>query len=722
MKIQHPPNHQSGIVSLRVLAVVVLLCGFTLLLYAADPGSIDPAWWTTQNVVQTGTGSVNNYAAANQGQVKNMAAGAVAEFDLDLPGGAGQPLHLLISGWVSGSASANNYAAINLGQLKMVAQPFYDRLISLGYATQYPWTGAANPNDYAVANIGQVKNLFSFDPAHFPQITDPPIQTVYVGSSFNGSITATNTPTGFNATGLPQGLSIDTTTGTISGSVLSSGTGLYNVTLSAFNSSGTSTDVVVFDVLAPSGAAPVITSDTYAIATVGSAFAYQITGSFNPASFSATGTGGGSLPQGLSVDAVGGLISGTVETSGTYGMLLGAYNGAGSGIAHLTLAVTDIPVGGGPPPAVTTGTVSGTVGQSFSYNIVASYSPTSYTAGAFPAGLSLNTSTGLISGNVDGTPGVYFTVIGASNANGTSTQPLKIVISGSTPQITSPLIANGMCGLEFVYAIKANNNPVGFGCGALPAGLHFDPVAGAISGSISNAATTGTFPVVVSATDANGNVASGTLNIVISAAQPVITSATSSTAMVGVLYAFPVDAANGPATYSASNLPPGLELNPNTGDIMGIPTTPGVYSGSLYAVASGQTSSGTGASPFVLTVANVNKGPAIPTITSPWIMYGVNGQPFSGTVTAAFSPTGFEATGLPSGLSINQTSGVISGSPSGVGTYVVTLTASNSVDTATSQMIYVVESATSTVPATVQLQAGISPTSSYQSTFRHDFE
>jgi uncharacterized repeat protein (TIGR02543 family) len=47
------------------------------------------------------------------------------------------------------------------------------------------------------------------------------------------------------------------------------------------------------------------------------------------------------------------------------------------------------------------------------------------------------------------------------------------------------------------------------------------------------------------------------------------------------------------------------------------------------------------------------------------------------TITAANSPASFNATGLPAGLSINTTTGVISGTPTAVGTFTVTISATN---------------------------------------------
>jgi alpha-tubulin suppressor-like RCC1 family protein len=122
-----------------------------------------PNWWSQRGVLNPNA-SPDDYAWANQGQLKNIATAAVAEFDEHLPGGAGDTLHSLVNGWNQPNAQRNDFAPVNLGQLKNAVRSFYDRLIAIGYADTYPWTGAPNPpDDFAIANIGQVKNLFSFD-------------------------------------------------------------------------------------------------------------------------------------------------------------------------------------------------------------------------------------------------------------------------------------------------------------------------------------------------------------------------------------------------------------------------------------------------------------------------------------------------------------------------------------------------------------------------------
>lgn len=77
---------------------------------------------------------------------------------------------------------------------------------------------------------------------------------------------------------------------------------------------------------------------------------------------------------------------------------------------------------------------SSIVGNTFSYSIVASNSPTSYNATGLPAGLSINTSTGVITG-APTVVGTSSATINATNSYGTSSAPLTLTIS---PRLPSP--------------------------------------------------------------------------------------------------------------------------------------------------------------------------------------------------------------------------------------------------------------------------------------------
>ena len=178
-------------------------------------------------------------------------------------------------------------------------------------------------------------------------------------------------------------------------------------------------------------AAPVISSASTASGTVGSAFSYQITATNTPTSYGATG-----LPAGLSVNSGNGLISGTPTTAATSTVTLSASNSGGTGSASLTLTIAAAPI---PAPVITSATTaSGTVGSAFSYQITATNSPTSYGATGLPAGLSVNSGNGLISGTPT-TAATSRVTLSATNSGGTGNATLTLTINPATSSnCTSP--------------------------------------------------------------------------------------------------------------------------------------------------------------------------------------------------------------------------------------------------------------------------------------------
>ena len=72
-----------------------------------------------------------------------------------------------------------------------------------------------------------------------------------MGQSFSYQIAANNSPTSFNATGLPAGLTVSTSTGLISGTPSAAGTS--TVTISAINSAGTGTGTVTVTISSGGG-------------------------------------------------------------------------------------------------------------------------------------------------------------------------------------------------------------------------------------------------------------------------------------------------------------------------------------------------------------------------------------------------------------------------------------------------------------------------------------
>jgi chitodextrinase len=100
-----------------------------------------------------------------------------------------------------------------------------------------------------------------------PVITSPLTltATANVALSPTYTITADNSPTSYDASGLPAGLSVDTTTGVISGTPTTTGT--TNVTLSAINAAGTGSATLVITVNPPGGDTAPPTAPTSLVAS-----------------------------------------------------------------------------------------------------------------------------------------------------------------------------------------------------------------------------------------------------------------------------------------------------------------------------------------------------------------------------------------------------------------------------------------------------------------------
>lgn len=463
-------------------------------------------------------------------------------------------------------------------------------------------------------------------------------------------------PTSYNATGLPPGLSINTSTGAISGTPTTAGN--YSVTISATNSSGTGTATLPINIALST---PVITSSLTKTGATGTAFSYSITANSSPTSYNATG-----LPSGLTINTTTGVISGTPTANGTTSVTISATNATGTGTATLTINISLS------APIITSSlTASGATGVAFSgYTITATNSPTSYNATGLPPGLSINTSTGAITGTPT-TNGTYNVSISATNATATDTQTLVFTISLSAPSINSSLTASGATGVAFGgYTITATNSPTSFNATGLPNGLTINTSTGVISGTPT---LNGTYNVSISATNATAT-DSKTLVMTIALSAPSITSTLTASGATGVAFGgYTITASNFPTSFGASSLPPGLSINTSTGVISGTPTLNGTFNTTI--TATNATASDTKTLVFTISLS-------APAITSASTANGTTGSAFSYQITASNLPTSYAASGLPSGVSVNTGTGLISGTPTAGGTYSASISATNATATA----------------------------------------
>ncbi|MES2923611.1 MAG: discoidin domain-containing protein [Verrucomicrobiota bacterium] len=470
-------------------------------------------------------------------------------------------------------------------------------------------------------------------------------------------------------------------------------------------------------------APPEIDSALTKVGVVSAPLTYQITAINIPTSFGAS-----NLPANLSLNSTTGVISGTPTVAGTFNTTITASNANGIDTETLVFTIT-----AGPPPSITSPlVVSAAVNTPFSYTILAANNPASFGATGLPSGFSINPSTGVISGTATAT-GTSTVTITATNANGTDTEALNI-----------SFIAN----LSVGRATQSSANPLSPGSAAVDLdfnGSRWESIHGVDPQWITidlgttkaihkvvlkwEAAAAANYKIQV-ANDSNGpwtdmvTVVGNTTYADIkiydnlnftgryvrmygetrmspygyslynfevwgtdyedTAQPPSITSPLTANGLINTAFNYQIAATRSPSSYNATGLPLNLSINTTTGLISGTPTSPS--SGNVTITATN--AYGTDTETLALTIST---GPR-PAITSPLTASGTINMPFSYTIAATNTPTGFTATGLPANLSINTSTGIISGTPTAPSSGNVTITATNAHGTDTETLVLTIAS------------------------------
>ncbi|HEV3298088.1 MAG TPA: malectin domain-containing carbohydrate-binding protein [Planctomycetaceae bacterium] len=271
-------------------------------------------------------------------------------------------------------------------------------------------------------------------------------------------------------------------------------------------------------------------------------------------------------------------------------------------------------------------------------------------------------------------------------AGPTDSQPVTFVIA-QAPAITSPNKVSFAVGVNSSFTLTATGYPApsfAITAGALPSGVTLTP-AGILSGTPS-AGTAKSYPLTITANNGFGQAATQTFTLTVTAAgsAPKITSAKSATFTAGIAGSFQVKFAGSPTPVlgETGSLPGGLTFNAATGVLSGTPAAGTGGKSTLTFTASNGV--GTAASQtFTLTV---DQAAAITSANAATFVAGKSGK-FTVTATGYPKPTWSEAGTLPSGVTFNTSTGVLSGTPAAGtgGTYSLTFTATNGVGTAASQ-------------------------------------
>ncbi|MBQ9581879.1 MAG: putative Ig domain-containing protein, partial [Synergistaceae bacterium] len=355
---------------------------------------------------------------------------------------------------------------------------------------------------------GYVTKAFSItikDTTVKPVITTSSLAGGTVKTAYKANLAASGTTplTWSRVSGtLPTGLSLNTSSGLISGTPSKAGT--FTFTVRATNSAGYSNKA--FSITIKDAAVkPVITTSSLAGGTVKTAYKANLAASgTTPLTWSRVS---GTLPTGLSLNSSSGVISGTPSKAGTFTFTVRATNAAGYSNKAFSVTIKEAVV----KPVITTSSLAGgKVGTRYSASLAASGTKPltwSIASGSLPTGLSLNRSTGAISG----TPtkaGTFTFTVRAANSAGYSNKAFRITVQANAikPNITTSSLAAGKLKKSYSARIAVTGTtPItwSFYSGSLPTGLSFNTSTGVISGTPTRA---GSFSFRIKAANAGGQV------------------------------------------------------------------------------------------------------------------------------------------------------------------------------------------------------------------------
>ena len=230
---------------------------------------------------------------------------------------------------------------------------------------------------------------------------------------------------------------------------------------------------------------------------------------------------------------------------------------------------------------------SGQTGAAYSTALAATGGVSPYTwsltSGTLPAGLTLNASTGAITGTpsaaVANIP-LTFKVTDSSSPALTQAANLTLTISPASLVISTSSLPNGQTGVAYSATLAASGGASPYAwsltSGTLPAGLTLNASTGAITGTPS--AAVASTPLAFKVTDSSSPALTQTANLTltISPASLVISTSSLPNGQTGAAYSATLVAAGGvsPYTWSLTSgiLPAGLTLNASTGAITGTPS------------------------------------------------------------------------------------------------------------------------------------------------------
>jgi hypothetical protein len=528
-----------------------------------------------------------------------------------------------------------------------------------------------------------------------PAITAPVINTAETLSSGFGlreykdtvKLTAGTNPHFEIASGaLPAGLTLNATTGVISG-IIGAVTGTQNYAFEVKASNSAYSDTESFSIAVTEIIPPVITTTSLPTGYLTIPYSEQIlhTGGQPSVKFSISD---GTLPAGLTLEE-NGVLHGTPTTVQTETFKVRAETEGEYAYQTYTVSIQVTALNPGLPVFVTASLVTAQENVAYPETTIeitgSAYINVQYDPSTFPTGITFDPSTRKILGMpIQGSAGSYSLHLWAKNPATKPTDPagpdsvgilLSLdVLAANVPMFTTPSsLPPAAKDIPYSEPIETTDPAATLAVsGLVPNGFTLD----AQDNFTGTPTTAGTYTFQITATNADGSTQQNfTLDVQPPSPAPLIDppAATLPEATVGVTYTgYTFTAVNNPSSWNWGAGVPGLSLS-NTGVVSGTPTAPGTYPISVTA------SHAWGTSAPVTTSIVIQPSPlSIPPTIRRVLPDATSGEAYYREVFVFNRPDiVWTMTGsLPAGLTF--TNGVISGTPSGMdASYEITVTASS---------------------------------------------